>query len=416
MTCLAGMGGSAIVAGDTARGLAERGHEVHMVSDRVPFAAGRDLVKLQTHSDRETHVDTTGVLWHTASVSTESAVLGGNELTYARFAAVLSSVVLSVDPEIINVHYAVPAAFAAAGVRNLVAPNARLVVSFHGTDASNPPPELVSLTSIGLTAADAVTACSPWLADLVRRQFNVLDVQVTPNWVRPGAGKLARTERLALRREMGMCRGEKLLIHASNFRPVKQAVHTLDALVGALQGGHDARLVLVGDGEELPAVLAEAERVGLADRVVAMGPRSDAPQLIAAADALILPSASESFSLVTLEAAVAGVPTVGYNVAGMPYAVRDGLTGLLAQPEYRSELGLMTRAVLDPAMRRVIAVEGPRHARRFSRDAMLDRLEMVLDPRMRLGRSVPELPGPDSLGLLPQLPNEHSGPGEPIGI
>lgn len=393
MTALASVGGSAVVAGEVARGMADRGHDVHVVTDRESFAAGLDLVYVPEDSGVEAvATDAANVKWH-IPMDSGSAVLGQRELAFARLNGVLVRVLDTLLPEVINVHYAVPGAWAAIAARNLVHPDARVVVTCHGTDVSDPPDELVPMTKRALRSADRVTVVSKWLGDELAARYGVTGAHVVPNWRRE-----IPVRNPVDRRVFGVTDDEALLVHVSNFRPVKQAIHCLAGLEAVLNTGRSARLVLVGSGPDLAPVLDAARTRGLGDRVISVGVSHKAPSIVAAADVCVMPSRSESFGLVALDAAAAGVPYVGYDVGGLSEVVRHGTTGLLGPLDDQGALGTNTVFALSELFRRRTHCEGPRVAASFDKEAILDQYTAVFADRTPQRLVAPPVSAERSLG------------------
>jgi N-acetyl-alpha-D-glucosaminyl L-malate synthase BshA len=148
--------------------------------------------------------------------------------------------------------------------------------------------------------------------------------------------------------------GEMIVMHASNFRPVKN-VGFLVELFATVAAAVPARLVLVGDGPELPLAQRRARDLGVADRVVALGNQEAIEELLPLADLFVLPSHHESFGLAALEAMACGVAVIATSVGGTREVIQDGTTGFLRHPADISGWAETALAVLrDPALRQRI--------------------------------------------------------------
>ncbi len=154
---------------------------------------------------------------------------------------------------------------------------------------------------------------------------------------------------------------EAILVHVSNFRPVKRVEDVVKIYAGVRARKH-ARLVMVGDGPDRAAALRTAEELGVADGVLFLGAVTDVAAVIAAGDAFLLPSAGESFGLAALEAMACGVPVVGASAGGLPEVVRDGIDGIL---EAVGDTGAMSS--------RLIALLEDRAAWNAAREAAMER-------------------------------------------
>ena len=154
---------------------------------------------------------------------------------------------------------------------------------------------------------------------------------------------------------------EAILVHVSNFRPVKRVEDVVKIYAG-VRARKPARLVMVGDGPDRAAALRTAEELGVADGVLFLGAVTDVAAVIAAGDAFLLPSAGESFGLAALEAMACGVPVVGASAGGLPEVVRDGIDGIL---EAVGDTGAMSS--------RLIALLEDRAAWNAAREAAMER-------------------------------------------
>lgn len=315
-----GAGGSGVVATELGLYLARRGDAVHFVADRMPFRLGGAISNPYFHQN---------VYFH--QVESMAYPLFDAPLTTLSEASKLAEVIEEYAIDVVHAHYAVPHATAAILARDMVRTPRRPVVvtTLHGTDVT-----LVGLdraylraTQWSIERSDAVTAVSRYLADYTVREMKVRrdDIQVVPNAVdhrrfRPGV-----VEEL---RQRYAHPDEKLLVHVSNFRPVKRVEDVLRVFAGVAQK-IGARLLMIGDGPERPRAVELAGELGLAGRVSFLGSFPRIEDVLAAADLFLLPSAQESFGLAALEAMASGVPVVASDVGGIPEVVRDGVCGYL---------------------------------------------------------------------------------------
>lgn len=312
ITCYPTYGGSGVVATELGVELARRGHEIHFIAYALPF-------RLQ-HYDQH-------VFFHEVEV-----------LTYPLFdhppytialAAKMADVARQVGLDVLHVHYAIPHAVSAHLATEVLGPGGPVVVTtLHGTDITlvGRDPSLFSITRFAIERSDGVTCVSRYLAERTRELFAVArPLTVIPNFV--------DTKRFA-RREEGSPRalfapgGERVLVHLSNFRPLKRIPDVL-RVFAAVRRRLPARLLLVGDGVERPAAASLAQELGVAGDVLFLGRQEDIPRLLVAGDLFLLPSEEESFGLAALEAQSCGLPVIATRVGGLPEVIADGETGYL---------------------------------------------------------------------------------------
>ncbi|MDQ3389230.1 MAG: N-acetyl-alpha-D-glucosaminyl L-malate synthase BshA, partial [Gemmatimonadota bacterium] len=230
-----------------------------------------------------------------------------------------------------------------------------------------------------IAKSDGITAVSEYLRGETVDNFQLPSsaMEVIPNFVDPA---LYDRDLTPCRRQALAPSGEKLVIHISNFRAVKRVRDVVGVFAHA-QREVPARLILVGDGPDRPAAQLEAEALGVSDRVTFLGKQDSVAEILACADLLLLPSQSESFGLVALEAMAAGVPVIATAVGGLPEVVEDGVTGFLRPVGAVEEMGDAALSLLrDPARwaafsraARSIAVE------RFSVDVIVPRYEQYYE-------------------------------------
>ncbi len=309
--CYPTYGGSGAVATEMGRALAEAGHTVHLFSYASPFRMG---------------AAPRGLHFHQAEVFTYPL------FRYPSYDLALASCVVEVARreglDVLHAHYAVPHAVSALLAReSLGEPGPAVVTTLHGTDVT-----LVGAESSygpvirwSLSRSDAVTAVSRHLADATTELFAPdAEIRVVPNFV--------DTERFRPRdgdRGSWVADDGPTLIHLSNFRPVKRPLDVVETFA-RVREELPARLVLAGEGPELPVVRNRVRALGLTDSVVFAGEVRDVPGLLQGGDAFLLASDSESFGLAALEAMACGLPVVSTDGGGIAELVRDGETGLLA--------------------------------------------------------------------------------------
>ena len=311
-----GAGGSGVVATELGLSFAKAGHNVHFVADRVPFRLTEHLPTLYFHQ-----------------VESMAYPLFDAPLTTLAEASKLSEVVEEYAIDLIHAHYAVPHATAALLARDMTRcmPKPAVVTTLHGTDVT-----LVGLdraylraTQHAIERSDVVTAVSRYLADYTVKEMGVRreDILVIPNAV--DHRRFAPRDDPALRLRYAHP-DEKLVIHISNFRPVKRAEDVI-RVFAKLNEAVGARLLMIGDGPERPRAIELASALGVSGRVSFLGSFPRVEALLGVSDLFVLPSATESFGLAALEAMASGVPVVASRTGGIPEVVVSGEQGFLCE-------------------------------------------------------------------------------------
>jgi N-acetyl-alpha-D-glucosaminyl L-malate synthase BshA len=358
ITCYPTTGGSGIVATELGKRLARRGHHVHFITHAVP-------VRLREFEDR--------ISFH--PVETESYPLFNHQPYALNLAAKMSEVIERAELDILHVHYALPHAVSAYLAKQIVRPRTvKVITTLHGTDITlvGLQPSFFSVTKFSIEQSDAVTAVSAWLREQTVSIFDVRNpIHVIHNFVDSGKFRpLADpNRRLAFARP-----GEVLLMHASNFRRVKNAPRVVEVF-HAVADKVPARLLFVGEGPELSACRSLADELAIADRITFLGDQEYIEALLPYADIFLLPSDHESFGLVALEAMSCGVPVVATRVGGMPEVIVDGVNGFLFDPgDVHGMSELAIELARDPARRARVAGEARATAsERFDIDRAVDR-------------------------------------------
>ena len=322
IVCYASVGGSGIVATELAKALAVRGHQVRLISTDPPFRLGDVQAGLVFHK-----------------VRTPGYPLFREPQYLLSLANKLVEVAREFDLDIIHAHYAIPHAVAAYLARQILAASGadrvpRTVTTLHGTDVTiiGSDPSYSETAAFCIDQSNGVTAVSDSLRQETYRQLPVkADIKVIPNFLDCQQHRRIPDDTLAARYR-GASHETKLVVHVSNFRPVKRA----DAVVRIfhrIRQRIPARLLLVGDGPDLPLARRVARELGVAGDVDALGEQEQVVPILSVSDLFLLPSSEESFGVAALEAMSCGVPVVASRVGGLPEVIDDGVTGYLHDPE-----------------------------------------------------------------------------------
>ncbi len=361
ITCYSNLGGSGVVASELGLHLARRGHEVHFVTHTLPY-------RLRGYEEH--------IYFHHVGVTTYP-VFDYPPYTLS-LAAKMAEVARQYELDLFHVHYAIPHATCAYLAREMLGRRIPIVTTLHGTDITlvGQEPSYFEMTRFSIQRSDRVTAVSDFLTQRTRRSFGrELRIQTIPNFVDPRrfAPKLRPT---AL--EHLSPGGEPVLMHASNFRAIKN-VDLVVKVFARVRRQMPARLVMVGDGPERVEAERWVNKLRLHDHVLFLGNQERIEDLLPCADLFMLPSDSESFGLVALEAMSAGVPVIVTSVGGPREFVQEGCTGYLARPH---DLARWTHVALHllrhPALARQIGRQARAHAiRGYHVDKVVRRYEQL---------------------------------------
>ena len=312
--CYASMGGSGIVATELGKALADRGHEVHVISADQPFRLGT------FHP---------GLVFH--QVNTPSYPL----FREPQYVLSLSNTVVQVARDqgldIVHAHYAVPHATAAVLARQVLAARGkapRVVTTLHGTDITvvGADPSYSEIVAFSIDQSDGVTAVSESLRATTCRELAIRGpIEVIPNFLDCATYRRASLPDLRRRYADDATR---IVMHMSNFRPVKR-IDTVVEVFARIAASVPSVLLLAGDGPEISTARRMARQLGVASRVQCLGAQENVLPLLSIADLFLLPSEQESFGLAALEAMACEVPVVASNVGGLPEVIDHGDSGFL---------------------------------------------------------------------------------------
>ncbi len=328
--CYASIGGSGIIATELGKSLALHGHHVHILSSDTPVRLGDYQPGLTFHR-----------------VDTPSYPLFREPQYLLSLANKIVQVARDERLDVVHAHYAVPHASAAYLAKQILASTAdgggpRVITTLHGTDITllGADRSYSEIVAFSIEQSDGVTAVSESLrADTLRELGVRRDIRVIPNFV--DCDTYRRRDVAPLRAQLAP-EGQKLIIHVSNFRPVKRVTAVIEVFA-RVRDQVAARLLMVGDGPDSVEASQLARRLGLAGDVLFLGEQDPIVPLLSASDVFLLPSAQESFGLAALEAMACGVPVVASRVGGLPEVIDHLLTGYLHQPD---DLDGMGRSVL----------------------------------------------------------------------
>lgn len=353
MVCYASVGGSGIVATELAYALAQRGHEVHLISSELPF---------------RWRADVPGVSFE--RVETPSYPLFREPQYLLGLANTIARVAEERRLDVVHAHYAVPHATAAYLADEILrstchVPPPRTVTTLHGTDITllGSDPSYRRVIAFSVERSDGLTAVSESLRrDTIKALGIQRDIRVIPNFL--NCSEFRRHSDPEFR--VWACppaRFDSLVVHISNFRPVKRVGVVLD-IFRRMRESVRARLVMIGDGPDRAELEREVEREGLHEAVEFVGERPDFMRWLSVADLMLLPSIQESFGLAALEAMACEVPVVASRIGGLPEVIQDGATGYLCEPD--DIAGMAARGVevcRDAALRGRIGRAAARHVR-----------------------------------------------------
>ena len=308
-------GGSGIVGSELGKELAQRGHTVHFIASALP-------TRLTQLSDR--------VRFH--EVEMMSYPLFEHQPYTLALATKMATVAETENLDLLHVHYAIPHSISAILARESLKPNRRMpvITTLHGTDITlvGADRSYLPITRYGIVQSDGVTAISNYLKEATREIFQFDDITVIPNFVCQEDYRRQPDEQL--RRTLSP-NNEPLLVHVSNFRPVKRPLDCVEILAGVLRQGVKTRLVMVGDGSERTNAEHRARCLGIYDSCSFVGKQPRIVDYLSVSDILLLPSEQESFGLAALEAMACELPVIASRVGGLPEVVTDGETGFLSE-------------------------------------------------------------------------------------
>lgn len=374
ITCYPTYGGSGAVATELGIALAAGGHEVHFITYQQPFRLPSFLPRVFFHE-----------------VDVGRYPLFEYPPYDLALAVKMHEVVIDRKLDILHCHYAIPHATSAWIAREMLresGSDVKVMTTLHGTDITIVGQErsFFAITKFSIEKSDSVTAVSDYLRDETFRAFGCTGcaVQVIPNFIDPAR---FRRDAHVFPVPAEIVAGRKVLMHMSNFRPVK-CVRDIVRVFARVHEQIPSLLVMVGDGPDRGEAEAEARDLGVSDDVMFLGKIDLIAPLLAGADLFLLPSNSESFGLSALEALASGVPVIGTNLGGLPSVVRDGVTGFLHDVSDIDSMANSALSLLCDAERwKQFSMAAEADARaRFSQDNVVAQYEALYRHTLTLPR------------------------------
>lgn len=313
IVCYPTVGGSGIIATELGQMLAERGHEIHFISSGMPFR-----LKKIYHN----------IFFHQVEINQYSV------FQYPPYdiqlATKLAEVAVREKLDLIHAHYAIPHAFCAIVARQMAALDFKIVTTLHGTDITvlGQDPIMANAIRFGIEKSDSVTAVSHALVKETRSLIQTKkNIRTVYNFIDERVYR--KMDGSHLKEEYGITE-EKVIIHVSNFRKIKRVqdvVFTFSKIRKILR----AKLLLVGDGPEMPTVMNLVQKLQLDRDVLFLGKQQNVEELYSMSDLMLLLSEKESFGLVLLEAMACGVPCIATDIGGIPEVIEHGVNGYLCE-------------------------------------------------------------------------------------
>ena len=315
IVCYPTFGGSGVLATELGKALAEKGHSVHFITYQQP-------VRLNFFS--------ANIFYHEVRVPTYPL------FDYPPYEVALSSTMVDVimhhNLDLLHVHYAIPHASAAYLAKQIVAKQGKIIpfiTTLHGTDITlvGKDKTYAPVVTFSINESDAITAVSHNLKEETYKSFEITkDIDVIHNFV--DVSRFSKKPIDAFKKVIAP-NGEKIIVHASNFRKVKR-VQDVVKVFAKVKEKINSKLLMVGDGPERPVMEEMVKELGLDEQVRFLGKQEQMEEILAVSDLFILTSDYESFGLSALEAMAASVPIISTNAGGLPEVNIDGVTGYLS--------------------------------------------------------------------------------------
>jgi len=313
--CYPTYGGSGVVATELGIALADKGHQIYFITYSEPA--------------RITNVLNPNIFYHEVNISNYPL------FEYPPYELALTSTIVDVVKhqklDLLHVHYAIPHASAALLAKDILKTHGidiPVITTLHGTDITlvGKDPSYEPVVTHSINRSDVVTSVSEDLKKDTYKHFEITrEIEVIPNFIDLHKFKKQHKDHF----RSAICpNGEKLLVHTSNFRKVKRVDQVVRIFSEVLKK-IPAKLLLIGDGPERPAIESLCRELGTCPDVRFLGKIADVEEVLSVSDVFLMPSEKESFGLAGLEAMACQVPVVSSDVGGIPELNKDGFSGFI---------------------------------------------------------------------------------------
>lgn len=360
ITCYPTYGGSGVVATELGKALAQKGHSVHFISYALPMRLGDQFIE--------------NLSFHEVEIS--NYPLFDFPLYTLALASKMVEVAKYEKLDIFHCHYAIPHAASAYLARQILSDRPiKVITTLHGTDITlvGLEPSFLPVVKFSIEQSDGVTAVSRFLREKTQTNYGVeKDIEVIPNFINS-----EKYRRVPDQNVQASCapNGEKVLVHTSNFRPVKRVIDVIK-IFHQVQTKVPSRLLLIGDGPDRSQCELLTRELGIQDKVKFLGKQTEFVNVLSVADLFLMPSQSESFGLSALEAMACEVPVISTSVGGLPELQVHGQTGYIAEI---GDIDRMARYAIElltnPAKHRLFAAAARARALEFNQPTIVAQYE-----------------------------------------
>lgn len=362
IVCYPTFGGSGVVATELAKGLANRGHTLHILSYARP--ARLDSFR-------------TDITYHEVDLSSYPL------FEYPPYDLALANMMVNLIQfeklDVLHVHYAIPhatSAYLAKQILNSKAKKVPVITTLHGTDITliGSDPTYKQVVDFSINQSDGVTAVSEYLRDETYRLFDIKkDIRVIPNFIDLDRFKKSKKEHF----KRAICPdGEKVVTHVSNFREVKRVPDVIETFSNILKNGVKAKLLMVGDGPDRSKAELKCRELEMCDHVRFLGKQEQVEEVLSISDLFLIPSGSETFGLAALEAMSCSVPVISSNIGGLPEVNIHGVTGYLCELGDVQEMGeYATKILTDEKLHAKMSKAARERAETFEMDSIVTEYE-----------------------------------------
>jgi N-acetyl-alpha-D-glucosaminyl L-malate synthase BshA len=372
ITCYPTYGGSGVVATELGKALAKRGHSVHFISYAMPM-------RLSGFQDN--------IFYH--EVETSNYPLFDFPLYTLALASKMVEVSKYQKLDLIHCHYAIPHATSAYLAKQMLQDkDMKIITTLHGTDITlvGLEPSFLAVMKFSIEQSDGVTAVSRFLREKTLTNYNInKEIEVIPNFI-----DIDKYRRIPSEKLQSQCtsHGEKILVHTSNFRPVKRVSDVIQ-IFNEVQKKVPSVLILIGDGPDRSQCEMLCRELGIQDKVRFLGKQIELVPILSCADLFLMPSQSESFGLSALEAMSCEVPVISSSVGGLPELQVHGETGFIAEI---GDIDRMARYAIDlltnPAKHKLFAEAARNRAIVFESSKIIAQYEQYYE-RILSGSKAP---------------------------